>query len=118
MIKSGKKVYTVTIPEEIINSGENKLINSCLRGIYDTDGCVAFDQRKTYTKPYIRIVLHMKSPELIKQIYSVLIKQDINATMTKDLCYIQINGVIECMKFIKKIGFSNPRHSDKIKELT
>jgi hypothetical protein len=116
-MKSGKKVYTVTIPEEIINSGNYNLINSCLRGIYDTDGCVAFDKRKSYTKSYIRIVLHMKSPELIRQIYNLLIKQDINATRTKDIEHIQINGITECKKFVQKVGFSNPRHLNKIKNL-
>jgi hypothetical protein len=114
---NGKKVYLVTIPNKIINSKDYKLINSCLRGIYDTDGGVAFDRRKSYVKPYIRIVLHMKSPELIKQIYNILLKQNIKATITKNVEYIQINGTEECKKFVSKIGFSNPRHLNKIKNI-
>jgi len=116
-MKSGKKVYTITIPAEIIDSGNYELINSCLRGIYDTDGCVAFDNRKSYAKPYIRIVLHMKSPELIKQIYKLLINQNIKATITQNIEYIQINGIEECQKFVQKVGFSNTRHLNKIKDI-
>jgi hypothetical protein len=116
-MKNGKKVYVIMIPREIINSRNSKLINSCLRGIFDTDGCVAFDKRKAYKKPYIRIILHIKSLNLIKQVYYILRQQNINATITKDGETIQINGIIECKKFIHKIGFSNPRHLNKIKNL-
>jgi hypothetical protein len=116
-MERGKKVYTVTIPDEIINSNNQKLINSCVRGIFDTDGCVAFDKRKIYAKPYIRIILNMKSLKLIRQVRAILQHQGINATITKDGEVIQINGITECKKFIKIIGFSNPRHLNKIKHI-
>jgi intein/homing endonuclease len=114
---AGKKTFSVKIPEEIINSNDLSLINACLRGIFDTDGCVAFDRRKAYTIPYIRIVLQMESRELIKQIHSLLQNQGINSTITNDLRKIQINGIENCRKFVKNIGFSNKRHLDKLKNL-
>jgi len=116
-MKNGKKTFIITIPEEIIYSKDYGLINACIRGIFDTDGCVAFDKRKTYKKPYIRIILHMKSKDLIMQIYRILRRQDIKATITNNYEKIQINGSIECKKFIQKIGFSNPRHLNKIKQI-
>ena len=111
----GKKCYTVTIPKRILDSKDYNLINPCIRGIFDTDGCVAFDKRKAYIKPYLRIVLQMESKELIKQIYKLLSDQNIKATITKDNRVIQINGFDNCKEFIKKIGFSNPRHLNKLK---
>lgn len=116
-MKKGKKTYVITIPEEIINSKNYKLINACLRGIFDTDGCVAFDRRKAYKKPYIRIILNMKSLNLIKQVYEILQQQNINATITHHGETIQLNGIIECKRFIDIIGFSNPRHLNKIKRI-
>ena len=117
-LPKGKKSYLVKMPEEIIKSGNYKLINSCLRGIFDTDGCVAFDRRDAYSKPYIRIVLQMMSKELINQIYGLLLRQGINPTITKEGRVIQINGAENCKRFVEKIGFSNSRHLNKLKSLT
>ncbi|MBU0628807.1 MAG: hypothetical protein KKC75_06460 [Nanoarchaeota archaeon] len=112
---AGKKTYTVTIPNEIIDSGDKELINRCIRGIFDTDGCVFRDKRKSYKLPYLRIALHMKSKNLVNQIHSLLLNQGINSRITEDIDIIQINGVENCKKFIEKIGFSNKRHLDKLK---
>ena len=112
---AGKKTHTVTMPEEIIKSGNQDLINRCIRGIFDTDGCVFTDKRKAYKLPYMRIALGMKSKELIKQVNELLLRQGIASTMTKNLDKLQINGAENCRKFVEKIGFSNRRHLDKIK---
>jgi len=111
----GKKAYTVTMPQEIINSKGPKLINHCIRGIFDTDGCIFTDKRKAYKSPYMRIALNMKSKNLMSQLHSLLLNQGINSTITENLDRIQINGFENCKKFIEKIGFSNKRHLDKIK---
>ena len=113
--KRGKKVYFVMIPKEIIESKNIDLINSCLRGVFDTDGSVYFDKR--YKKPYIRIGLQMLSKNLMKQIFDLLSVQGIKTTITKDLKKIQINGSENCKKFMKIVGFSNPRHLKKISNI-
>lgn len=109
----GKKAYTVIIPQEIAASANQKIINSCIRGIFDTDGCVFFDKRKSYYTPYIRIALHMSSKELLKQICDILKKQNIIVTVTKDYLSLQINGNENCNRFINTIGFHNNRHLSK-----
>ncbi|NQV09501.1 hypothetical protein HQ529_06655 [Candidatus Woesearchaeota archaeon] len=113
----GKKAYTVIMPSEIINSKNDEIINSCIKGIFDTDGGIFFDKRKEYKKPYMRISLQMESKKLIKQIHSLLLKRKINSKITSDSRRIQINGLINCKKFIKTIGFSNKRHTSKIKNI-
>ena len=117
--KPGKKVYTVTIPKEITDSKNQQLINSCIRGIYDTDGSVFYDKRKIYKKPYIRIHLCSVSFGLINQVYDILKKNKLNPRISRSYNkhVIQINGVENCKKFIKKIGFSNKRHLDKIQKI-
>ncbi|MBN2421052.1 hypothetical protein JXB27_02120 [Candidatus Woesearchaeota archaeon] len=112
---AGKKTHIVKIPEEILDSKNNLLINSCLRGIFDTDGCVAFDKRNSYSTPYIRIVLQMLSKQLLGQVHTLLNKQGIKATITKNQQYIQINGSENCKNFTDIVGFSNPRHLNKLK---
>jgi len=116
-LKAGKKVYSVTIPLEIMNSKERSHANACIRGIFDTDGTVFYDKRKSYKEPYIRMGLHMESKELIKQVHKLLNDQGIRSTVTADFKRLQINGVHECKKFVKEIGFSNSRNLNKIKRL-
>ena len=116
---AGKKTYTVTIPKDIINLKDSKMINLCVRGIYDTDGCIFYDKRKIYKNPYLRINLTSVSSVLIKQIYNILKELNLNPRITTNYNkhVIQINGVQNCKKFIEIIGFSNKRHLDKIKHL-
>lgn len=116
---SGKKAYTVVIPDEILNCNDSKKVNLCIRGIFDTDGCVSYDKRKIYKKPYLRINLSSVSSVLIKQIYNKLKELDLSPTITSNYNkhVIQINGVENCKKFIVTIGFSNKRHLDKIKHI-
>ncbi|MBS3101526.1 hypothetical protein J4204_05315 [Candidatus Woesearchaeota archaeon] len=52
---NGKKSNVVTIPKKIIENEE--FVKMTIRGIFDTDGCVFFDKRKPYYKPYPRITL-------------------------------------------------------------
>ena len=114
---AGLKTYTVQIPDEIVNSGNLNLINRCIRGIFDTDGGVYFDKRKSYKSPYIRIGLQILSRNLIGQIYNYLQMQGINPTLTRKITNLQVNGRENCKKFIETIGFSNRRHLDKIENL-
>ena len=105
------------IPNEIIEFKDSRYLDRCVRGVFDTDGCVFLDKRSSYNKPYLRIGLQMESKNLIQQIYSILLDRGINARINSDSRRIQINGVENCERFIKIIGFSNKRHLDKIKNL-
>lgn len=113
----GKKVYTVKIPEEILKD-KNKLIYT-LRGIFDTDGCIFVDKRKTYKKLYPRIALQLTNKPIIEQIHLALsslnIKCGISEKTRGNAYTIQINGFKEVKKYINIIGFSNKRHLDRIK---
>jgi hypothetical protein len=116
-LKPGKKVYTIKIPKEIYSSKNNKLVLRCISGIFDTDGGVYFDKRDKYRQPYVRIELHMVSKALIRQAYTVLESQGINASLAKDSSRIQINGKANCREFMQKIGLANPRHLEKLKSV-
>lgn len=114
-ISAGRKSRNVLIPNEILNS-EPTIIKSCIRGLYDAEGCVFFDKRKSYAKPYPRIDLHMSNLKLLKQVYDILIRFEIRCTLSaiKDTSRIIIYGEEQIKKFINKIGFSNPKHLEKL----
>ncbi|MBR9683175.1 hypothetical protein GOV03_01410 [Candidatus Woesearchaeota archaeon] len=113
--KPGVKTYTVTIPLVIL---ENKdFLNATIRGLFDTDGCIFFDKRKTYNKPYPRIILELFNYGLINQVSNHLSKDFkiyINGRKTRKSKIIEIYGHKQLEKFLKQIGFSNQRHLSKI----
>ena len=119
-IPAGKKCYSVVIPEEILKS-EEKFINSTLRGMFDTDGGIGLDKRKAYKKPYIRVNYTSASHDLIEQIHNILESYSINHSVHKKndapAQQIQINGEKNVRLFLRKIGFSNERHLNKVKHL-
>lgn len=114
-IPAGVKSYTVKIPDEIISS-EKKMIKSVLRGMFNTDGGVGFDKRKTYKNPYIRVNYTSASPVLISQLHDILagfsIPHSIHTKGNTEM--IQINGEKNVKLFLSEIGFSNPRHLNKV----
>lgn len=114
-ISAGRKSRNVLIPDEILNS-EPAIIKSCIRGLYDAEGCIFFDKRKSYTKHYPRIDLHMNNLELLKQVYNLLNKFEIKSTLgiIKNNLRVVVYGEEQTEKFVKKIGFYNPKHLKKL----
>jgi len=117
-ISAGRKSRTVLIPREILSSNP-KNIFAFLRGLYDAEGCVFFDKRLVYNKPYVRIELHMCNLLLLKQVYNLLKNFGINSTLgtSKDNLRVTIYTEEMVKKFINKIGFSNPKQLEKLKRL-
>jgi len=117
-ISAGRKSKTVLIPKEILKS-DSAVIKSCIRGLYDAEGCVFFDKRQAYKKPYPRIDLHMNNLALLKQIYNLLNGFKIKCSLStiEDNLRVLIYGESEVKKFVKEIGFYNPKHLEKLKNL-
>lgn len=82
-------------------------------GIVIGDGNI-YDKRKIYKKPYVRICLHMKNKNLLKQIKKILKNKGIKNNLNSGGFNLSINGVSEVNKFLHIIGFSNKRHIDRI----
>ena len=112
----GKKSRTIFIPDYIFY-GSKKHLNSTLRGIFDTDGCIFFDKRQKYLKPYPRITYQTSSEKLFDQLEQYLssyFSLYINKNKTKLRFTLEIYGHEQLRKFFKIIGFSNIRHKSKI----
>lgn len=51
---------------------KDELVRATIRGIFDTDGCVFIDKRKSYKLYYPRIALQTVSKDLYNQLVSYL----------------------------------------------
>lgn len=115
-LPKGKKSHIITIPKEIMDS-EDSLINSTIRGIFDTDGWIMYDRRKSYKHPYPRIGLQTVSKKLYEQVKEYL-KKDFKvytSYISKKKAYsVEIYGENQLKKWMSSIGFSNPKHLVKI----
>ncbi len=112
----GPKTYSVKIPDEILNSKEEHIF-STIRGIFDTDGCVFFDKRKAYTKPYPRITLQINSKPLAEQLVQILSKYFVvsnRSYIKRRNYYVEVYGHLQFEKWMELIGFSNQRHLNRI----
>ncbi len=120
--RSGRKCYTVRIPEEICSASESNLY-AAIRGIFDTDGCVFLDRRPAYKTPYPRILLEIASKGLHEQVVSVLSSEfTLHTGIRKakgnhsESYYLGIYGTKQLDKWMQLIGFSNERHLGKVRE--
>ncbi len=113
---AGVKCYTVKIPEEIINAG-GPLLYATIRGIFDTDGCVFFSQRKVYRKPYPRVTFQTASESLHSQVKEILSKEFSlysYKNREKKKFAVDVYGHNQLKKWLRLIGFSNKRHLDRL----
>ena len=117
-LPSGKgKSHKVTIPEAILQK-EWSLTKWTIRGIMDTDGTIFFS-KKTYGEPiYPTIELRTCSPKLAEQMDKLLSQQSFRVRTRgneRDGFQVALYGTAMLRKWTTEIGFSNPKHINKLK---
>lgn len=113
----------ITIPNKIVN--KRKLFTACLRGIFDTDGCLTFEKKSRELPYYPRIILTTTSENLNDQIVYLLrekMKFNLSTWCKKNLGTNRMPAYITCVrgkenliKWFKLIGSNNPKNIFKYK---
>jgi hypothetical protein len=131
-LPSGKKAYSASIPDWIVNSGKETFF-SFFRGLFDTDGCVSFEKNYTpyaneFTLKYhsrARVRINSVSPILINQTFNLLTKYGIKCTKrvriggfrnnrnNRDVHIIEINGKKSVKWLFEDLESANPKHVTK-----
>src|SRR3989344_3735986 len=109
-IPYGEKVERIEIPKEILDSKNKEIYRACIRGIFDTDGCIYLSKEDTYTVLSITI----KSKKLIDQLEDMLKKLGFLPTKYKWSLYL--NGVILLKKWVNEINSNNPIKKEQLEE--
>lgn len=114
----GKK-YELSIPKQFVASKE--LLAACIRGIFDTDGCLYLEKKNGKLYPRIQIVTI--SSDFATQLKSTLIDLGFRATMHSELnnqdynrlraFTIALRGEEMATKFMKEIKPQNGKHIKK-----
>lgn len=109
-VVSGDKIKQgLNIPEWIMN--DKGLVLACIRGIFDTDGCIYYEKHiikgKIYKYPRISIV--SASFNLLESIHDVLDKLEMKPKIRNNRS-VNIENRINIDKFFDIVGAKNPKH--------
>ena len=116
-LKYGDKVVNkVGIPNWI--KSDLTFLKACIRGLIDTDGSIY--ELKPHWPGLWQICFTNKSEQLLSDFSEGLISVGINPSKTyrykdgKKTPKIYVTKKSELSKFYKEIGFSNPKHQNKL----
>lgn len=101
------------IPYQLYSLRYDKL-KFIIRGIFDTDGSFYIGKTSKGMRTCPCISLHMKEPVLLKQIADILKKERFSFYFDEPNNQIKLRGKKQLEKWMKEIGFSNPKHLNKI----
>lgn len=119
-LPAGKKSSNIKIPVMFLKN--KKIIKSVIRGIFDTDGSIIWDRRKIYKNFYPRLSVTTISKKLAHQLKDLLEDLEFNVYLFKDkeksnrgvAYHIDLYGFKQLNRWIKEIGFSNPKHIKRL----
>ncbi len=113
-IKKGNKVTNqIDVPDWIFEKKGYQA--SCLRGLFDTDGCVYKHSYKVAGKgySYLKMSFRNYSIPLVKSIKRMLEKLNYHPVIDINHQTVYINRPEEVKKYFSKIGTSNPRYLNR-----
>lgn len=117
-LKEGDKIKNkVGIPKWIVNN--KRFLRACIRGLIDTDGSLY--ELKPHWPGLWQICFTSKSRRIITDVRNGLIELGIGCSNIyedknpKRALKLYITKKSELGKFYKEIGFSNPKHQNKLK---
>lgn len=114
-VLQGDKIrQNLNIPEWILENNEYE--KACLRGIFDTDGCVFQECHKIKKKKYcyIRWSLVSASRFLRESMNDILIYLEFDPKIRNNRS-VNLERLSDIERYFRLIGTSNPKHSDRFK---
>ena len=107
--QGSKKRNNIHIPDWIKH--ENKYLKHCMRGIFDTDGCIYQEVHKIKSNKYkyLRFAITSYIPNLRIDIYDCL--RDLGfKSKIRSRRNIALESLKDIVKYFNLIGSSNPKH--------
>ena len=110
-------IYFINIPEWIRSNNNYCLM--CLRGLFDTDGCIYIDKHVYKNSNYRSINIDFKSAsnELLKSIFMILKSLGMHPLLSSPRS-VRLRRRYEIDKFFEIIGSSNQKNIVKYRDFT
>ena len=110
----GKKYDNLKVPTWINKNPDFAV--SFVRGLTDTDGCVVFSKQHRSIGYYPRIEIASKSISFLEEVFSILVSNGFYGSVSKKGPHyrLEIPGFKNLDRWLKLIGFNNPKHIRKI----
>lgn len=113
-LKMGNKIkQQVDIPSWIKNN--KKFSVACLRGLFDTDGCVFYHRYKVNRKQYVykKISFTSHSKPLLCSVLKILKNLNIGARITKSGQDVRIDAQRDVKEYVEVVDFHNQKNLKK-----
>lgn len=116
LVLGNKVKQEVNIPGWILSN--KKYLPACLKGLFDTDGCVFVHEYLASGKRYfyLKIAFTNASKPLVFSVHQSLVQLGISSRVSKNLKDVRIEDQAQVSKYISMIGSSNHKHLEKIKK--
>ena len=109
-LKSGDKIKNQsTIPDWIFDN--NDYLRACVRGLIDTDGCIA--QMSKRDSKLLRILFTNHNFTLLNDTRKAFVKLGFNPSKLMNNRQFYLSRQVERERYIKESGFSNQKHQNR-----
>jgi intein/homing endonuclease len=91
---------------------------ACLRGIFDTDGCVIQHRYRAKRNWYIypKLSFTSASPKLIKSIVELLTRLGMHARVTRNGREVRVESLSDVKRYFAVVKTNNPKHLKRYRE--
>ncbi|MCL4405074.1 MAG: hypothetical protein M1361_02325 [Patescibacteria group bacterium] len=98
---------------------DNNFAKACIRGLFDTDGCVVIHRYKVNGKKYVykKLAFTSLSPDLIESVYGILMDNGLRPRIAQKGRDIRMDSAEQVSRYFKVIGSHNQKHLKRYKSL-
>lgn len=111
-LKSGDKIRNdVCIPKWILE--KNPYVRACVRGLFDTDGCIYYHRHSTRGREYNDVGWEFRNlnENLLNEVHRFLLKKGFKSK--KKVGRVSLYNRANIRRFMEEIGTSNPKHKTR-----
>lgn len=115
-LPQGNKIRQgIDIPSQI--KEKQNLLKACIRGLFDTDGCIYLDIHRNSAKVYknLGMAFTSYSPPLLRSMMTILQNWGFRPTIGRQHHLLMRRGA-EIVRYFREIGTSNPKHQKRFEQ--
>lgn len=114
---TGYKAHKIEIPNRVLQTKNPELINSCLRGLFDSDGTIIPSKKEVKYASVSKTIVDQVSKILQENGMKVTRCQWLKNPKYRMLYDVRISGIQNLLQYSRLIGFNHPEKQKKLYNL-